>query len=76
MPPWERMARMERIRCWFVPMRPVTPFMMMPLWWVLGDMVEEKRRVGSVNLFLIGMAVSDYTNGSFNHVFSLFGGGE
>ena len=25
-----RMATIERIRCWFVPMRPVTPFMMMP----------------------------------------------
>jgi hypothetical protein len=24
------MARIERIKCWFMPMRPVTPFMMMP----------------------------------------------
>src|SRR3954464_14168516 len=29
-PPCCRIARMERIRCWFVPMRPVTPFMIMP----------------------------------------------
>src|SRR5271170_505960 len=25
------MGTMERRRCWFVPMRPVTPFMMMPI---------------------------------------------
>src|SRR5262245_43807228 len=29
-PPSLRMATMERTRCWLVPMRPVTPFMMMP----------------------------------------------
>src|SRR5262245_50940251 len=29
-PPWARMAMIERTRCWLVPMRPVTPFMMMP----------------------------------------------
>src|SRR5688500_13514474 len=29
-PPWLRMAMIERTRCWFSPMRPVTPFMMMP----------------------------------------------
>src|SRR6478752_7134911 len=29
-PPWARVARIERIKCWFMPMRPVTPFMMMP----------------------------------------------
>jgi hypothetical protein len=29
-PPWSMMALTERSRCWFVPMRPVTPFMMMP----------------------------------------------
>ena len=29
-PPWARIATIERIRCWFMPMRPVTPFMMMP----------------------------------------------
>ena len=29
-PPCARIAQIERIRCWFVPMRPVTPFMMMP----------------------------------------------
>src|SRR5712691_3035912 len=29
-PPCARMATIERIRCWFIPMRPVTPFMMMP----------------------------------------------
>src|SRR5262245_23926199 len=29
-PPCARMARIERIKCWFMPMRPVTPFMMMP----------------------------------------------
>ncbi len=28
------MATIERIRCWFVPMRPVTPFMMMPMLWM------------------------------------------
>ncbi len=30
-PPCWMMATMERMRCWFVPMRPVTPFMMMPI---------------------------------------------
>src|SRR4051812_21504608 len=29
-PPCARMALIDRMRCWFVPMRPVTPFMMMP----------------------------------------------
>ena len=29
-PPAARMARIERIRCWFIPMRPVTPCMTMP----------------------------------------------
>ncbi len=29
-PPSLRMATMERTRCWFVPMRPVTPFITMP----------------------------------------------
>ena len=29
-PPSARIARMERTRCWFVPIRPVTPCMMMP----------------------------------------------
>jgi hypothetical protein len=36
MPPSCRMATMERIRCWFVPIRPVTPFMMTPTWWTVG----------------------------------------
>ena len=31
-PPCCRMARIDRRRCWFNPMRPVTPFMMMPTW--------------------------------------------
>ena len=30
LPPCSRIARIERTRCWLVPMRPVTPFMMMP----------------------------------------------
>ena len=29
-PPCARIALIERTRCWLVPMRPVTPFMMMP----------------------------------------------
>ena len=29
-PPCSRIARIERTRCWFVPMRPVTPFMAIP----------------------------------------------
>ena len=29
-PPCFMIARMERTRCWLVPMRPVTPFRMMP----------------------------------------------
>jgi len=29
-PPSLRIARIERMRCWFVPIRPVTPCMMMP----------------------------------------------
>ncbi len=34
-PPCSRMATIDRSRCWFVPMRPVTPFMMMPIRGVL-----------------------------------------
>ena len=30
-PPCLRISRIERTRCWLVPMRPVTPFMMMPM---------------------------------------------
>ena len=30
-PPSRRMLRMDRRRCWLVPMRPVTPFMMTPI---------------------------------------------
>src|SRR5688572_33183834 len=30
-PPCLMMATMDRMRCWLVPMRPVTPFMMMPI---------------------------------------------
>src|SRR5258708_2445855 len=29
-PPWARIAPIERTRCWFVPILPVTPFMMTP----------------------------------------------
>src|ERR1700761_6792858 len=29
-PPCLMIASIERMRCWLVPMRPVTPFMMMP----------------------------------------------
>ena len=29
-PPWARIASIERIRCWFTPMRPLTPFMITP----------------------------------------------
>src|SRR5207237_566022 len=29
-PPCLRISRIERMRCWFMPMRPVTPCMMMP----------------------------------------------
>src|SRR2546421_8495509 len=29
-PPCSRIAAIERMRCWLVPMRPVTPFMMIP----------------------------------------------
>src|SRR5262249_17286883 len=29
-PPWARIAAIDGIRCWFMPMRPVTPFMMRP----------------------------------------------
>src|SRR5437660_6858997 len=29
-PPCARIAMIERIKCWFMPMRPVTPFIMMP----------------------------------------------
>jgi hypothetical protein len=40
------MARIERTRCWWVPMRPVTPFMMMPTRWrcMAGDRSEVKRQ--------------------------------
>ena len=33
-PPCWMMAQIERRRCWFIPMRPVTPFMMMPTEWM------------------------------------------
>ncbi len=42
-PPCFRMAMMERSRCWLVPMRPVTPFMMMPTRWV-SIFAPEKNR--------------------------------
>jgi hypothetical protein len=35
-PPWLMMAQIERRRCWFNPMRPVTPFMTIPTECVLG----------------------------------------
>src|SRR5208337_2920519 len=42
------MATIERTRCWFVPMRPVTPFMMMPrrCWVILNAfrMTEDRGR--------------------------------
>src|ERR1035438_1190587 len=31
---------MERRRCWFSPMRPVTPFMMMPTGWMAFSLME------------------------------------
>src|ERR1035441_3311653 len=31
---------MERRRCWFSPMRPVTPFMMMPTVWMVDSLME------------------------------------
>ena len=37
-PPCLMMATIERMRCWLVPMRPVTPFMMMPTLCVFMDL--------------------------------------
>src|ERR1017187_1322498 len=34
---------MERRRCWFSPMRPVTPFMMMPTEWIVFSLMEVLR---------------------------------
>ncbi len=34
-PPCWMMGTIERRRCWFIPMRPVTPFMMIPTVWVV-----------------------------------------
>src|ERR1035437_9419072 len=39
---------MERRRCWFSPMRPVTPFMTMPTEWMVFSLME----VGSRSRFL------------------------
>ena len=36
-PPCLMMATIDRMRCWLVPMRPVTPFMMMPTLCVFMD---------------------------------------
>src|SRR5262249_32053853 len=47
-PPWARIATMERIRCWFIPMRPVMPFMMMPRRFV-AIMVSGWTRKGCCN---------------------------
>src|ERR1035441_7354235 len=44
---------MERRRCWFSPMRPVTPFMMMPTVWMVGSLME----VGSGFVFLGALRV-------------------
>src|ERR1035437_3280743 len=42
---------MERRRCWFSPMRPVTPFMTMPTEWMVFSLME----VGSRSRFLGGL---------------------
>src|ERR1019366_8669901 len=44
---------MERRRCWFSPMRPVTPFMMMPTEWMVCSLME----VGSGSGFLGALRV-------------------
>src|ERR1035438_5314091 len=44
---------MERCRCWFSPMRPVTPFMMMPTEWMVCSLME----VGSGFRFLGALRV-------------------
>src|SRR5438132_7383604 len=46
-PPSARMAQIERMRCWLVPIRPVTPFMMIP-----------SRIVSTVVLLRIGFGCS------------------
>src|SRR5690625_1481803 len=35
-PPSLMIGRIERMRCWFIPIRPVTPFMMIPIRCVLS----------------------------------------
>src|ERR1035437_5643199 len=40
-PPCLMMAAMERSRCWFPPMRPVTPFMIMPTRCVLMALISD-----------------------------------
>src|ERR1035437_1507455 len=52
-PPCRMMAQMERRRCWFSPMRPVTPFMMMPTEWMVCSLME----VGSGSGFLGALRV-------------------
>src|ERR1035437_6281150 len=38
-PPCRMMAQMERRKCWFSPMRPVTPFMIMPTEWMVFSLM-------------------------------------
>src|SRR5271157_3162061 len=45
---------MDRRRCWFSPMRPVTPFMMMPTAWMVCSLME----IGSGFRFLGALRAS------------------
>src|ERR1017187_4510057 len=45
---------MERRRCWFSPMRPVTPFMMMPTEWMVGSLMEVGSGFGFLGALRVG----------------------
>src|ERR1035441_8111790 len=45
---------MERCRCWFSPMRPVTPFMMMPTEWMVCSLMEVGSGFGFFGALRVG----------------------
>src|ERR1035441_6008254 len=45
---------MERRRCWFSPMRPVTPFMMMPTEWMVCSLMEVGSGFGFLGALRVG----------------------
>src|ERR1039458_5969885 len=45
---------MERRRCWFSPMRPVTPFMMMPTEWMVCSLMAIASGFGFFGVLRVG----------------------